>query len=327
MKRVILCFLGILLLTTVPVYAQSETGDAPSETLESLSHAIQLNPEAFGLYLLRSRLYAKTGDLEKAQADLEEAIRLCPYDGELYGEYAERARQQQQWPEALIYVNQAIRYSSEPLLYYLMRVEIYSQQGNKQAALNDLDFVMRAYPNLASAYYQRGIVYSRAGLQVQAIAAHQKAYSLQAVFPENLYLLATGYLKLGHYARAQHFYAELLAVEPHNPMTHIGQGIAHFYQRHFDAAEAAYSRAIELQKNLPLAYYQRGFLHLTQNRLDAALADLGTLLEQAPEHTGGLALRGYLYQQIQQPVQAEADFAKACDLGEKRACEHLAKQE
>ncbi|MGY8682072.1 tetratricopeptide repeat protein [Bradyrhizobium sp. UFLA05-153] len=124
------------------------------------------------IYGIRGAEHANKGDLDRAIADYNEAIRLDPSDGNAY-ENRGVARYKKGWPTAAILdYNEAIRldpnhastyYYRAMAWYYRPNSVYYNKEDDLDRAIADFNESIRLDPRHAAAYYYRGIVKQQKG--------------------------------------------------------------------------------------------------------------------------------------------------------------------
>lgn len=134
-------------------------------------------------------------------------------------------------------------------------------------------------PNLSTAYYNRGLAFSKLRKYTSAI------HDFTSVIGNNP-RDADAYLHRGHaYAketnldRAIKDYSMSLTINPNNTDTHYALAMTHFRQNNYEKTAAVLSKAIALKPDFGKAYNGRGQAYLKSGLRDKALIDFRTACE------------------------------------------------
>ena len=129
---------------TGTILADAEEYD---KAINYFNKALEKEPEEKRLLFERGYAYYRTGDKEKAMADIKKWLK-DPSTGKrdkprtmgnaymIMGEY----------DKALKYFNEAMKANPNNFSYYNDRAYVYILQGNKEAAIKDLNLVIEKYP-------------------------------------------------------------------------------------------------------------------------------------------------------------------------------------
>jgi tetratricopeptide (TPR) repeat protein len=111
--------------------------------------------------------------------------------------------------------DQAIRRDPADAEAYLSRGYFYFRhKGDHDAALADLTEALALNPQLAIAYYERGIVYDSLGDFDKAVADYSAAVALNHRDTASLIKRAVSYAELGEYEKSVADWEHLLELEP-----------------------------------------------------------------------------------------------------------------
>ena len=155
---------------------------------------------------------------------------------------------------------------------------------------------------------------------LQTSVAHAKS-------AEDHYNLGNKYYKSGNYRQAIVEYTE--AIRLTQPGCYIDayfcRGFAYHKLKNYDAAIKDYTKVIESTKGflgIPTmnrlsceAYYNRAGAYAVSGNLEAALKDFTKVIELQPDKGKAYYLRGLIYKAMGDNTKAQADYAKARELG------------
>ena len=125
------------------------------QAIEQYEEAIRRDPQDAVAYNRRGVAYADLGQPERALRDFDEAIRLNP-------RHACWPSPSCDWPSGpsrSLWKGGPQRLAS----FHSNRGFAYNELGQRERALQDFDEAIRLHPQLAEAYYGRGVVYRALG--------------------------------------------------------------------------------------------------------------------------------------------------------------------
>ncbi len=163
---------------------------------------------------------------------------------------------------------------------YITRAIVYSNQEDYDAAINDLTLALELDPQSSTAYQNRANLYANAGENDKAIADFDRAIEVD---PQSY----VGYLYRANYYNSR---------------------------RQFEAALADMTQAIEFEPQNFGLYTSRAEVNEGLSRHDAAIADFAYAIELDPQNAELYNARGQFFQRIEQYEDAIADFTRAIEL-------------
>jgi tetratricopeptide (TPR) repeat protein len=126
-------------------------------------------------YRNRGKVWEDRDDHDRALADYDEAIRLDPNNPEAFHERGLVWRRKGELDSALIDLDRAIRFSFADAGYYCDRGLVWYEKGRHDRALADFNQAIKINPNFAAAYIDRGITLRARGDLEQASADFDRA--------------------------------------------------------------------------------------------------------------------------------------------------------
>jgi tetratricopeptide (TPR) repeat protein len=112
-------------------------------------------------------------------------------------------------------------------------------------------------------------------------------------------------------ARAAHWFAKAIAVDPDNALTHINRGSALYELREFDAALASYDRCISIAGNHAEAHFGRGNVLKDQGHWDAALCGYDRAIAIRSDYAEAHVNRGFVLKELKRLEEALASYDRA----------------
>ena len=137
----------------------------------------QAKDDAVGSYLLGTAGLA-TGDVDRAIADLDEAIRRNPQDDHAFNQRGLTCSFNGDNDRAIADYSEAIRLNPQLGSAFKNRAIAWSEKGENDRAIADFDEAIRLNPQYAVAFIFRGLAWSHKGNDEQAIADLDEAKHL-----------------------------------------------------------------------------------------------------------------------------------------------------
>ncbi|MCK6576545.1 MAG: tetratricopeptide repeat protein [Anaerolineae bacterium] len=201
---------------------------------------------------------------------------------------------------------------ADALYYYRAGTHFYL--GENEDALADLDRFVALSPDVARAYYNRGVVLVKMGALGQAVANYDRAVELDPVFSDAYVNRGLAYRRIGDLTRALEDLNQALALSSSDSDIFVNRGIVYRQMERYDDAFADYDEAIRLNPNDADAYYNRGIAHAMQRDYEEALADYDSAVRLRPEDADFYVNRGAARSALNQLDAAIEDFEQAIRL-------------
>ncbi len=253
-----------------------ETGGtaSPDQQIASCSALIQSgagsNRDLATWFNNRGIAYKAKGDLDRAIADYDQAIRVDP--------------------------------SYAPALN--SRGIAYKARGDIDKAIADYDRVIQLNPQSAPAYNNRGYAYFTKKSYDRAVADYDMALGLDPANALTLNNRGYAYFATKDYDRAIADYDRAIQVDPRPAMAGVGgrshvnvyinRGVAYAYKGDFDRAIADYNEALRLDPNDALAFSNRGHIYRRKGAYERAVADYSAALRLDPQDASLYVDRGFV---------------------------------
>jgi tetratricopeptide (TPR) repeat protein len=208
------------------------------------SYVVEKEPEKDSIaYTNLGSAYQKKGELDKAIENYDKAISLNPKDYLAYNNRGAILGKVGQFDEAIESYNKAILSNPGDYKAYFNRGLTYDQMGRIYDSIQDfqraLALNMRDPRAIAWAYNNLGILYGKAGMDDESLAAFNNS----------------------------------IAIEPNNLATYYNRGIAYAFMGRYKEAIEDFSKVILLDRNYARAYYSRGDAYVKTGATVYALAD------------------------------------------------------
>jgi tetratricopeptide (TPR) repeat protein len=160
--------------------------------------AIRLDPKHANAFYNRGNAYTRKGDFDRAIADFSEAIRLNPKDSIATTNRGSVYERKGDFDRALADYNDAIRLDPKNALAFNNRCWLRATLGKELAkALSDCNLALLLAPNDANTMESRGFVYLRLDRIKESIADYVSALKLEPQNANALYGRGLARLKQG----------------------------------------------------------------------------------------------------------------------------------
>ena len=254
---------------------------------EDYARALELlerKPVAELRYVLlvnRGLLRWQRRDLDRAVADLREAIRLDAHHYQAHAGLAQVFRQQGKPDEAVEQFTQAIALRPDLAPLYRGRAEVYQRRKDltpdqNEVTLRDLDEAVRrespANPVLALDHTNRAWLLERAGRHAEALAACDAALRAVPDYADAHRLRIGVLLMLKRYDDVIASCDAVLKARP-TPEVFELRGLAKVRRKDFSGAIDDYTQSLARRPDQPGLWNRRGWAHLITNAVQLALED------------------------------------------------------
>jgi tetratricopeptide (TPR) repeat protein len=299
MYRAILCAAAALLLVTT---LQPATADdlnvcidlrRVDEAIEACSRLLALNPNYAPAYYLRGVHYFNKGDSDRAISDFDQLIRLLEQHAHCDLKSGPAC---DPWADA-----------NHIAAAYGGRGAAYSQKGDDERAISDLDQAIRLDPKSAKAYIDRAYSYNLKRDYDRAIADFDQGIRLDPNVAVAYNNRGNSYAGKGDYERAISDYDEAIRLDPKYTQAYNNRGNTYSEKRDYDRAIADYSEAIRLDPNFAVAYNNRGETYRRKNETEHAIADFEQALKLDPSLAEARQVHEPMQRGSKQPLPSESE--------------------
>jgi len=183
---------------------------------------------------------------------------------------------------------------------------------------------LEAYERRGIAYYNKGLLQNDKLLMDRAIEDFKRVALLK---PQTL----TGAWSQGiidfsqnQYAKALASFSKAVAYDPESELGYLGRGVTYAATKQFDKALEEYTTAIA-KKGFwqAISHHNRAIVYLHKGQYDMAARDIDQAIALAPNNAHFYYLRGLTHTLMKNTKKADADYDKACKMGDKDGCERL----
>ena len=263
------------------VQGRSLRGWAPLQDIVPVNHAesfftkrIEGNPRDAFAFLMRGVVRYENDDLERAFADVSEAVRLDPANAS----------------------------------GWIWRGYVWQARGRLDLALADANEAIRLDPKNSYAYMERGVFHFGMEAYEKAMSDFDQAARLGSRESALHVWHGMAYLQLKKWDRAIAQFNLATQIDAKNLEAYLMMGTAYLLQSDYRGAVATINKAIAADPRYPTAYEMRAVCSMSQGKYREALEDMNEAVRLEPGSAGHLAVRSRLCFEMGEFGQSLADL-------------------
>ncbi len=254
---------------------------------------------------------ARRGDLDKAKAELETALRILPDYPEAYNELGAVLTGQGKFDEALKIFQQAVKLFPEYAEPYLNIGMIYERMGKLAEASEMYHRAGKAYPLETRAAVEIALKLFRYGSLIEAQRQLELAVRVNPELFQVRNNLGLVYLRQDRLEDARRQLQVAARLKPDSPDVWTNLGKVLYRQGQIDRAKSAFEQALRHRPGYAEAKYGLGTLLTREGRLDEALRLIREALQTEPENAEAHNNLGAIYERQGRLNEAEQAFQSA----------------
>jgi len=247
-------------------------------------------PGDFAARHLLGVVRAQSGQLERALADIDEALKTVPDDADAVLNRANVLKMLGRPQDALDGYDAALRLRPGWQQAENNRGTALQALGRHDEALAAYDRVLAAVPGHIEALNNRGSVLQDLKRPAEALAAYEQALRLAPNFAAAFNNRGSALLELKRFGDALSCFDRALALRPGDAQAINNRGNALQGLMRYDEALAAYDQALALKSDYPEALNNRGEALQQLKRHEEALAAFDSAAPARPQAFGGAAM-------------------------------------
>jgi tetratricopeptide (TPR) repeat protein len=242
---------------------KAERGQLDS-ALDSLSRAIEKNPQLGLALVARGEVYKQKGDYLKAATDFEQATKIEPFNFNANYQLGLMYQYLNRYSDAVRIYQKAVEIRPLDPDANMNLAIVYVQLGEP---LRGLPYAQRAVdgnPDYANARANLGILYVRLGQNDMAIDELKRAIELNSKQPEVYLNLAQEYLRRGKFEQAKNVLVTARDLAP-SPAISERLGLAWYKLKDLPQARDAFNDALRQNPNYYQALNGLGVIAMSQS--------------------------------------------------------------
>ncbi len=245
--------------------------DNPEEQLANLTTAIKQSGNDGSLYARRAIVLLRKGELERAEADADAAVRLTNKEPFSLFVKAQVLRAAGKPEEALPLALLAERNSYQSPSLYVLLGELYLQRKQYEQARLYLAKAQELAPYDEYAFYYKGRVAAAVGDTARALKNYQLALQQAPEFMESQRELSGVLVGQGKYDEAKTYITVAQKAAPKDAMLWYYKGVVLQAEQKQDSALQAFNKAVTLADTIPGAHYRLALQQHAVGNNEAAL--------------------------------------------------------
>ncbi len=283
------------------------------EAIDDFNQSIQLSPENPAVYNNRGNALMDLGHPEEAMKDFDRAIALSPNYGAAYNNRGNARMALGRHNLAFQDFRKAVELMPQSAVPFNGRGTAHAELKRYHAAVRDLSRAVSLDSKYVAAYRHRANAYLALGKYRDAVADATQVLTLEPDVPnpDILFVRArahTGDKKLNF---ALDDLNKVIEEKPNLVDAYIERAVVFIGARRFDDAIGDLNRAIFIDPRNARAYAMRASVKLKTEANDGALNDANQALELEGADPFALRVRGNVYEALERPYEAIADYRTA----------------
>ena len=286
------------------------------KSIDDCNRAIEIVPNYFFDYVDRGFSYDELGKYQPAIDDYNKAIQLNPNYKDIYKFRGVAYRRLKQYDKAIQDFNKAIQLNPKDAYAYVFRGTTYGILDKQELAIQDYTKSIELGINSEETYCNRGSNYFELNQYEKAIQDFNKAIQINPNYFKAYNYRGMAYARLEQYDIAIKDFSKAIELKPNYSEAYNSRGNAYTRLKKYDLAVKDYTKAIEFNNPaLDMVYRNRGYAYALSGHFAQAVPDLTKSIELNPNVYQSYLLRSMCYKQLGDMSKAQADFAKAKQLG------------
>lgn len=225
------------------------------------------------------------------------------------------------YSQAVKAYNTCLNQAPDHINAYFNRAGAYTGLKQYTQAIADYDKVLERLPLDSEAYYNRGSLYRLLKNKIQSIEDFRIATELNPESKKYQEALIAAYVSAQETQKALDHLSALIEKEARVEW-YVQRGALYKDMGSFSKALHDFGKALNKDATHTEAWFQRGLTYFKSKQYPQAIYDLSQAIKNNPKMPLAYYNRGLAYQNQNKCALAQQDFRRACQLGDKVACQH-----
>ncbi len=242
---------------------QADRGELDS-ALDSLSKAIEKNPQLGLAYVARGEVYKKKGDYEQAAKDFEHATKIEPFNFNANYQFGLMCQYLKRFADSVKAYQKAVEIRPLDPDANMNLAMVYVQLGEPLRGLSYAQRAVNGNPDSPNTRANLGILYARLNQTDMAIDELKKAIEYNSKQPEVYLNLAQEYFKQQKYEQARNVLNTAKDLAP-SPVVSERLGVTYYKLHQPDKAREAFNDSLRQNANYFQALNGLGVIAMSQS--------------------------------------------------------------
>lgn len=288
----------------------SSDSDTTAAELRSLNLEIEKDGSNPTLLTRRAEYYLNHEQLTNALADVQKAIKLDSLKTKPYSVLSAILMLSGKPQESLDALNQALLIDPKDTDVLLQKAKLYLVMKDYSNLANAVEAALAVNPQLADAYYYKGMALMENNELSKAESSFQQAVQIDSRHYESLMQL--GYITNTHNPKmAIDYFNSALLAQPKSTEALYNLGLLYQENGQPVKAEKAYSQIAMIDPANKLAFYNMGYVEMVYlNKLKEAQSNFTKAIELDSTYIDAVYNRGLSREMLNMPDLAREDFNK-----------------
>jgi tetratricopeptide (TPR) repeat protein len=282
-----------------------------------LELSIKKFPEDLDQYLVLSSYYREKNQLDKAEAVVNDGLKIEPRYASYYNTLAIIAGLKGDNKAEFELYKKAVSYDFCYAAGHLNMAILYHQYfDNPKDALVEARIALALDPTPRH-LSQVILIYSQLGNTVKAGELETKLLNMKDIDAGTLNDLGLMYYRSENYKKAEMYFRKAIKSDPRLSNAHNNLGIILASSNRYDEALVSYNKAIEINPNYANAYSNLGMYYTDKKDYPKAISNLNKAIQLNPSLYRPYQNLGRVYILMGDLAKGKQYYQKAVDLGDK----------
>lgn len=317
MKKLI--FITAILIATIACNESNNKKTEPKETVvqsksaQAISAEIEKNPTNPELYYRRANAYFDEQYLDKALADVEEALVLAENNPLYMFLKARILYAMNRTVESAKVYEQIIAIKPDFDDARLKLAELYLVVKEHKKSVDLLNVLLANNKANTNALFVKGMNLKEMGDTAGAVQAFQKAYEVDASFYDAAMQLGILYAALGNKI-ALDYYVAAARINPKSAEPPYNAGVFMQQKGEFKKAIFMYKQALKADPQFYLAYFNAGIIAARNKRFEEAIDHFNQVVRLEGGYIDAYYMRGVCYEELKNYEDAKLNYEQVLEM-------------
>ncbi len=300
-----------------PAKKQAET-NAQKEVKSAIaiSDEIEKDPGNPELFYRRSNIYFNESYLDRAIADIDQALILAPNTPIYMFNKARILYAMNKTKEAAELYENVIKIKPDFIEAKVKLADLYYVVKEHKKSIDLLNVLLAENKANVDAYFLRGMNFKEMGDTASAISSFQKAYAIDDKNYDAVMQLASLYAAIKNKV-ALDYYVAGARIKPKSAEPPYGAGVFYQQQRDYKRAIKMYEQAVKADDRYFQAYYNAAIINMELNDFKTALDQLNMVVRIEQGFADAYYMRGLCYEQMKNKEDARLNYQYTLEINPK----------